>query len=141
MASDTRFQIGAPGRPKGAIGKRSQHFLEVLEKHNFCAATAMVECYREARKTYDNYGLIYDAICDAREAKEGFVAPTEDNAHKYLKIAADLAKELGSYSYPKLKAVEQTHETPTEGMTPEQKLEAMKQAVLMLELQLKQKNG
>lgn len=135
------FEPGNPGKPKGAIHKRSKHFLEVLEKHNFCAATALIECYIEAKKTYDNYGTIYDAISDARTDKNHesgqFAAPTEDNGHKYLKIAADIAKDLASYSYPKLKAMEQNKKSPLDDMTPEQQLEAMKHMVAMLEHKVK----
>jgi hypothetical protein len=94
------------GRPKGAVGKRTTEFLSVLEKNNFNVAQALVDCYQKAIKTYDNYGVIYDAICDAKAEKEGWSAPVEDHAHKYLKIAVDVAKDLASYSYPKLKAME-----------------------------------
>lgn len=139
------FMPGNPGRPPGAINKRSKDFLAVLEKRNFCPATALIDCYSEAKKTYDNYGIIYDAICDAnadRAAEKGFAnVPPEDNAHKYLKIAADIAKDLSGYAYPKLKAIEQTKDDPTKGMSPEQKLEAMRRAVEMLELQIKSKDG
>lgn len=134
--------LAGPGRPKGSLNLRSKQFLAVLEKHNFCAASAMIECYQEARKVYDNYGTIYDAICDARVIKNdkdgSYPAPPEDNAHKYLKIAADMAKDLASYSFPKLKAIEQTQVSATEGMTPVQKLEAMRHAVNLLELQIQQ---
>lgn len=135
------FKSGEGGRPLGAINKRSKEFLEVLDKHDFCPASALIECYKNAKKTYDNYGEIYDAICDARADKEGtlreFVSPTEDNAHKYLKIAADIAKDIAGYAYPKLKAIERTENDPLKGMTTEQRLEAMKHAVAMLELQVK----
>lgn len=125
------------------MNKRSKEFLAVLEKHNFCPASALIECYSEAKKTYDNYGIIYDAICEANEKRAtefGYQnVPPEDNAHKYLKIAADIAKDLSSYAYPKLKAIEQTKNDPTQGMSPEQRLEAMRKAVEMLELQIKSK--
>lgn len=139
------FAPGNPGRPSGAINKRSKEFLDILEKHDFCPASALIECYQDAKKTYNNYGEIYDAICDAKAEKEGstreFSAPTEDHAHKYLKIASDIAKDLSSYAYPKLKAIEREVNNPTKGMTPEQRLEAMKHAVAMLELQVKDKSG
>lgn len=135
-------QSGNPnGKAPGTLNKRSREFIAVLEKHGFCPASALIECYTEAKKTYDNYGTIYAAIVEAKEARDrefGFSnVPPEDQAHKYLKIAADIAKDLSSYAYPKLKAIEQTKSDPTHGMTPEQKLEAMKQAVQMLELQIK----
>ena len=138
------FQPGnklSTGKPKGALSKRSLEFRAVLEKHNFCPVSAMIEVYIEAKKVYDNYGEIYSAIADARVEKNfetgQFAAPTEDNAHKYLKIAGDMAKDIASYTYPKLKSIEQTKEGALEGMTAEQRLEAMKHAVAMLELKIK----
>lgn len=125
----------APGRPIGALNKRSVDFMRVLEAHDFCPAGALIECYREAKKTYDNYGTIYDAIVEAREAandRDGsFAAPPEDNAHKYLKIAGDFAAQLASYSYPKLKAVDPRKATAN--MTAQEQLEAARMIVKMLE--------
>ncbi len=105
----------------------------------------MMEVYEEAKKTYDNYGTIYAAISDARRAQNdqdgSLAAPTEDNAHKYLKIAGDMAKDIAGYVYPKLKSIEQSTNDPTKDMTPEQRLEAMKHAVAMLEMQVKSGPG
>lgn len=135
-----KFQVGhklAKGRPKGSINKRSQNFYDVLERENFCPASALIEIYREAKKTYDNYATIYDAIVEAKDAKGLDASPVEDKADKYLKIALDAAKDLASYSFPKLKAIEQQKNNPLEGMTPDQKLEAMRHAVSVLELEVK----
>lgn len=133
------------GRPKGALNKRSDEFRIILEKHNFCPVTAMMEVYTEAKKTYDNYGTIYAAIADARQSQNdrdgSMAAPTEDNAHKYLKIAGDMAKDIAGYVYPKLKSIEHQANDPTRDMSPEQRLEAMKHAVAMLEMQVKAKSG
>lgn len=130
------------GRPLGSRNKRTLEFMATLERENFNPALALIECYREAKKTYDNYGTIYDAICDARTARNDATgqcaAPTEDNAHKYLKIAADVAKDLAGYAFPKLKSIEQRKSDPLANMTAEQKLEAMKAAVTALELQVRQ---
>lgn len=119
--------------------------MAVLEAEDFDPAKALIECYREAKKTYDNYGIIYEAISEARERQNDatgqFAAPTEDNAHKYLKIAADIAKDLASYAYPKLKQIEQKKADHLKDMTPEQKLEAMKHAVAALEAQVKKPDG
>jgi hypothetical protein len=113
------------GRPPGSLNKRSQHFLAILEKHNFCAASALIECYSEAKKIYDSYGLIYDAIAKARE-HSGNPYPLEDNAHKYLKIAADVAKEIAGYSFPKLKAIDHNI-SQTENLTLGEKLKMVEQ--------------
>lgn len=129
------------GRPPGARNKRTVEFLDVLEAEGFDPARALIELYREARKVYDNYGTIYDAICDAREEKAretGLInVPPEDKADKYLKIAMDAAKELASYAYPRLKAIEKATISPLDGMTAAQKLEAFKQAIPLLEAQAK----
>lgn len=105
------FQKGKPrakgaGRKPGIPNKRTQQFEEVLAKHNFCAASAMIEIYTEAKKIYASYAEIYSAISEAREVK-GLI-PLEEKSDKYLKIAGDMACEIASYAYPKRKAVETT---------------------------------
>lgn len=125
------------GRPVGSINKRSVAFYEAIQKEGFEIAKELVEIHRKAMKVYDNYGTIYEAIEDARIQKGVQAFPTEDKADKYLKIALDAAKEIAAYSIPKLKSVEHTTNNPLEGMTPDQRLEAMKQAVLLLEAQVK----
>lgn len=140
------FQPGnklAPGngRPRGSLNKRSIEFLAILEKHKFCPAEALIECYREAKKTYDNYATIYEAITDARivqNDKDGSCAtPTEDKAHVYLKIAAEAAKDLAAFAFPKLKAVESSQVKATDNMSPKEKLEAARMIVKMLEQEVK----
>jgi hypothetical protein len=124
------FQTGnnlSRGRPKGSKGKRTIEFQEVLERKNFNVAEALVWCYREAKNRYQEYNKRFE---------DGRLSAMEDNAPKYLKICADMAKELASYSFPKLKAIEHQKVNPLEGMTPEQKLEAMRQAVAKLELEI-----
>lgn len=134
------FQPGhklSKGRKPGTVTVRRFRFEEIMAKNNFCPATALMEIYAEAKKVYDNYGTIYAALEQAREAKGMDIRPTEDKSDKYLKIALDAAKDLAGYAYPKLKAIEQTPNRVTDGMTPEQKLEAMKQYVAALEAQIK----
>lgn len=139
MAFEPGNKIGR-GRPPGAVNRRTAEAIAILERHDFCPVSALVECYRDAKKVYDNYGLIYDAICDAKEEQareKGYQAiPPEDKADKYLKIAADIAKDLTSYAFPKLKAIEQTKGSVTAGMTPAEKLEAAKLMVRALEAEV-----
>ncbi len=52
-----------------------------------------------------------------------------------------MAKDIAGYVYPKLKSIEQSTNDPTKDMTPEQRLEAMKHAVAMLEMQVKSGPG
>jgi len=123
-------------RTRGALGKRTADFLAVLEENNFCPATAMIECYEEARKIYQGYSVIYDAIQIAKSDDAGYDVPLEDKAHIYLKIAADMAKELGAYAYPRRKAIDISPAQPIEEkaeqakellkLSDQQLLEAMK---------------
>ena len=96
------------GRPKGLPNKRTADFLDVLAKHNFCPATAMIETYNEAFTIYKSYSTIYAAIRQAKSNDAGYDVPLEDKCDKYLKIAGDMAKEISSYAYPKRKAIETT---------------------------------
>jgi len=91
--------------------------------------------------------LIYLArVAEARFEAEieltdsGRYSPMESNAHAYLKMAIDANKELCSFVNPKLKSIEQTKTDHLSDMSPEQKLEAAKQAVRMMELEVK-RNG
>lgn len=121
------------GRAKGTPNKRTLQFTEVLEKHNFCAASAMIEIYQEAKKIYAGYAKIYEAIQRAKSIEAGFDVPLEDKADKYLRIAGDMACEISSYAYPKRKAVEQTIDPKLletlkemEGKTNEELLDILK---------------
>lgn len=120
------------GRPRGTKNKRTVEFHHVMEQKNFNVAEALVWCYRQAVKQYKSY---------ANKLEDGRLSPMEDNAPKYLKIASDMAKEMASYSFPKLKSIEQQKTSLLDGMTPQQKLEAMKQAVARLEIEIKNGSG
>jgi hypothetical protein len=136
-ASGGSFKPGykpGPGRPKGSLQKRTYQFFEAIQELGFDPPTELVNIYREAKKTYDNYAVIYDNISKASEAS-GNPFPVEDKADKYLKIALDAVKEIASYAYPKLKAIDKTALNPLEGMTAEEKIEYLKQAVKLLEQQ------
>ncbi len=126
------FQPGAPGRPPGAINKRSKDFMAILEKNGFCPASAMMDIFKVSMQKFAE---------DLEKENDGRISPMESNAAKYLKIAADMTSDLATYAYPKLKAIEHAKLNVAENMSPEQRLEAMKHAVQMLELQVKQKNG
>lgn len=133
-----KFEKGhslAQGRPRGSLNARTFEFIRALHDNDFDAAAEMIKIYKEAKKTYDNYATIYDALEETRIQEGVNPYPTEDKADKYLKIALDAVKEIASYCYPKLKSVEQVKESPLDGMTNEQKLEALKQAVKLLEQQ------
>lgn len=105
------------GRPKGVPNKRTVAFFETIQEAGFDPAKAMLDVYEDAKKSLD--------YCNREERPI------------YLKLAFDAAKEIASYCYPKLKSIEHSKPNPLDGMTPEQKLEAMRQAVLLLEGEVK----
>lgn len=113
------FQPGnkiAKGRPIGSLNRRTSELIAKLEDGGFDPAGELIDCYREARAAY---------------------VKTPEDALGYLKIASDIAKDLASFCYPKIKAVEQIKGNILEGMSTREKLEAMKQAVAMMESQVK----
>lgn len=114
------FQPGnrlAKGRPIGSLNKRTSELISKLEEANFDPAGELIDCYAEARKAYKKLG--------------------SDDGLGYLKIASDIAKDLAGFCYPKIKAVEQIKGNILDGMSSHDKLEAMKQAVAMMESQVK----
>lgn len=117
-----------PGRPKGSLNKRTAQYVEVLEKNNFCIASTHMELYKIAMSqfTHQLEGL-----------QSGALSPMESEASKYLKLCVELVADMASYSLPKLKSVEQQKSDAFEGMTPKERLEAMKHATAMYELQIK----
>lgn len=129
------------GRPKGALAYRSYEFLRALHDNDFDAASELITIYREAKKTYDNYAVIYEALEDARTEQGQNPIPTEDKADKYLKIALDAVKEIASYTYPKLKSIEHQAPSPLDGMTNQQKLDAMREAMKVLEKNIELQPG
>lgn len=76
----------AKGRIKGSKNKRSLEFQEALDRHNFNPAEALFDLYTKAMVGVDH--------------------GNRNEKPLYLKIAADLAKEMASYVYPKLRSVE-----------------------------------
>lgn len=115
------------GRPKGVPNKRTQYAQEILEKAGFCPITAMMDTYHISMTIFKE---------ELEKLSTGRTSPLECEAAKYLKTAADMASDLASYSYPRLKSVEQTRSSPFEGMSNQEKLEAMKQMVTLLEAQV-----
>lgn len=93
-----KFQKGQGGRPKGAKNKRTQEFKEALEKRHFCPANALIDCYEKAMADYEYYSELL---------RSNRISPMEDNSHKNLQIAASLAEKIASYTFPKLKSIEQ----------------------------------
>lgn len=119
------------GKQVGHVNKITRDFRESLERNGFDPTMAMMDIYAKSMFVYDNYAKVYEAICKGREMNGLY--PTTDNAHQYLRIAADMVKDIAGYTFPKLKAIEHTNKGLISGMTEDQKLQMAKQAVRVLE--------
>lgn len=127
------FKPGNSGRPKGAINKRSQEIRLILEEAGHCPTTKLIHLARVAEARFE---------AETELVNSGRYSPMESNAHAYLKMAIDANKELCSFINPKLKAIEQSRPpSPLEGMTPQQKLEACRQVIALLEVEAKERDG
>lgn len=115
-----KFEIGhkqAKGRPPGSRNKRTLEFRAVLDENQFDPATELLTAYDVARECFNLSG--------------------RDEKPVYLRMVIDVLKEITSYSYPKLKSIDLIKSSPLQGLTPEEKLEKMRSAIEMLEMQIK----
>lgn len=115
------------GRPAGGRNKRTEEFYFAMEKAKFNVPQAYLWAYKQAKRDYMEYGDRFD---------QNRISPMEDNRPKLLSIMVGILKDIASYIYPKVKAIEIVNVNLLEGMTPEQRLEAMKTAVTKLELDI-----
>ena len=97
------FAVGNSGRPKGSVNKVSTKFADTMNKHGVDIAQEMLEAWNEAR--------------------------TDGNQELAFKILSEMAQ----YVYPKLKTTEHIKASALDDMTPQQKIDALKQAVALLE--------
>lgn len=121
------FLKGNPGRPVGIGNKRSQRVEELAERLECNPIEILL---RFAKGDWEGLGYSKGTKSIYTEAgilEEDLISPGE-------RIQA--AKEVAQYIYAKRKSVEHVTNNQLEGMTPEQKLEAMKEAVKMMEGQL-----
>ncbi len=117
------------GSRAGVPNKRTQEVRELLAGLGYCPTQSLVEISKIAMTRF---------VEELQLVESGRYSPMESGASAYLKMALDCAKELAGYVNPKLKSIEQVRSNPTEGMSPQQRLEAMKQAVLIFEANLKE---
>lgn len=120
------------GRPKGSINRRSYEVKAILDEAGHCPTMKLVHLARVAEARFE---------AETELVNSGRYSPMESNAHAYLKMAIDANKELCAFINPKLKAIEQVKTNPLEGMSSQEKLEAMRQGVKFLEAELKGKSG
>lgn len=90
-----------------------------------------------------------DAMIDAAEIalakfvehstkeQDGTISLMESQAHEYLNTYVKIASTIAKFLHPTRKAIDVTALDPLKDMNTVQRLEAMKQAVLMLEHEVK----
>lgn len=120
------------GRPPGAPNKSTARADLTCQVRGYDSIESMINAAEISLRKF---------IEHSEKEEKGTYSPMESKAADYLKLYVKIATDMASFIHPKRKAIEYSQKEATEGMTPEQKLEAMKQAVLMLELQIKQKSG
>lgn len=102
--------------------------MQTLEAAGFNPAQALIDLHKIAMTRMTE---------EMEKEDAGTISPMESKVPQFMKIACDAAKELANYAYPKLKAIEQQRVNPTQDMTADQKLEAAKMMVHVLEQQAK----
>lgn len=110
------FQKGhklSKGKPKGSLSKRSLDYAEALASNNFNPALALLDVYNKAMIAYES--------------------ASPDNKASYLSIASQAADRMQPYVYPKLSSIEVKQSNPLEGMSPQEKLELMREAIKSVE--------
>ena len=120
------------GRPKGIPNKSGMRAEMTCQVRKYSSIDAMIDASKIALEKF---------IEHSEKEANGSISLMESQAADYLKIYVLIAKEIAGYVHPKRKAIEFTQPDATNGMTPVQRLEAMKQAVLMLELKIKDEDA
>lgn len=120
------FKKGNPGKPKGAV-----HALTT-----------------KVRDTANRLGIDPFEILLRFAAGDwkalGYKSEKYKKSTRYVIepfVRAKAAQEAAQYILPKLRSIEQPKSNALAGMTPEQRLEAMKHAVTMLEAQTKKEES
>jgi hypothetical protein len=119
-------------RPPGIPNKSTMRVAHICEIKGYDSIEAMIQAAQIALEKFIEHS--------ANETNRTW-SPMESKANDYLKIYAKIATDMAQFIHPKRKAVEHTSRDITENMTPQEKLQAMKQAVLMLENQINKENG
>ncbi len=102
------------GRKKGTPNKRTQEFIDVLERRKFSPADALVDIFRKASKQFHQYDKLVEGVLEAARNGDG-IEPSQvrglfdsDEKIQYLEIARKVATDLMQYRFPKRKAIEHT---------------------------------
>lgn len=127
----SKFKKGNSGKPKGAISLLTRKVAETAARLGIDPFEVLLRF-----ASGDWKALGYD--------KEKFIAGRNEYGiwKKWTidpSVRIQAAKEAAQYILPKLRSIEQVKHNLLEGMSPEQRLEAMKHAVAVLEAQTKER--
>lgn len=125
-----RFEKGnkiATGRPKGGMGERKRRIEELAREIGVDPIEILL---RVAKADWEGLGYLTQTITK----HNGDTEWEEDRITLTDRIQA--SKEAAQYMYAKLKTIEVIKENAFEGMTLEEKLQAMRHAVVVLEKQV-----
>jgi hypothetical protein len=117
------FKPGNPGKPKGAVHGFTQKAKEVAARLGIDPFEILL---RFAAGDWKALG--YKSEKYSKKSTRFIISP---------ETRAKAAQEATQYIVPKLRQIEEAKPNALVGMTPEQRLEAMKHAVTMLEAQTK----
>lgn len=126
------FQRGNPGKPKGAIGYKTRRAEDLANKLN-CDPLEILLLFAKG----DWEALGYDSGVMIKESGDGKSTFMEYTITPELR--AQCAAKASEYYHAKKKSIEHTTKNAFEGMTVEQRLEAMRHAVQLLESEVKDK--
>lgn len=98
----------ARGRPKGALGLRTQSLISILEAHNYSPVAEIIKNSKLAKIEFQRCEKVVEALLAERRLRGMPSIAIHSEALGYLKIMQDCAKDLMPYTYPKLAAIEVT---------------------------------
>jgi hypothetical protein len=124
-----QFKPGNGGKPKGAISTLTRRARELSEKLNIDPIEVLLYFAAGDWKAL-GYRDQYEVKGSDKSGGHIFSLTIDPNTR------CRAAAEAAQYIYPKLKSVENTTNNALADMTPDQRLEAMKHGVAMLEYEI-----
>lgn len=113
------------------MNRRGTPVAGICEIRGYSSVDAMIDAAEIALAKF---------IEHSEKEANGTISLMESQAHEYLKTYVKIASDISKFLYPQRKAID-VKQDPTNNMTPEQRLEAMKHAVALLELKARDKSG
>lgn len=113
-------------RPKGSPNRSSMRVDMTCQIRGFLPIDALIDAAELSMKKF---------VAEIDRETANKISPLESKAVEYLKLYVNIASKVASFIHPQKKAIDHTYASPLEGMSTQQKLDAMKEAVKLLELQ------